>query len=431
MNYQETVHYIFSKTTAFQRVGQSAYKENLANIQSLCSFLNHPEKAFKTIHIGGTNGKGSTASILSSVLIENNFNVGKFTSPHYLDFRERIQINNNFITEEAVIEFIEKIKPLIEKIRPSFFEITTAMAFWYFKKQNVDIAVIEVGLGGRLDSTNIISPLLSVITNISIDHQAILGNTVKEIATEKAGIIKPNTPVIIGKTQEESRPVFLQKAKENQSTIYFADQDLTILSHKIDIKKGFHQIHFNNEKNKTELIFNTTLFGNYQQKNIQTAYKAFQVLKPMLYLTDASFQKGLDNLENNTFLIGRFQVIQKEPLTIADSCHNQAGVQSFLKQIEAIPHKTLHIIYGCVSDKDASEILTLFPKDANLVLTEPSILRKMPISHLEEIAKGIFKQYETKETVKLAFEYCQANASKNDIILVLGSIFLIADLLKS
>lgn len=431
MNYQETVQYIFKKTTSFQRIGQSAYKEDLANIKALCAFLNHPEKAFKTIHIGGTNGKGSTASILTSVFMENQRKVGKFTSPHYLDFRERIQVDGKFITEQAVVDFIEKTQSIIEEIQPSFFEITTAMAFWYFHSQKVEIAVIEVGLGGRLDSTNIISPLLSIITNISIDHQAILGNTIEEIAKEKAGIIKPNTPVIIGKTQEESRPIFIKKAKENNSNIYFADQDLNILSSKVDIKQGFHQIQLESICNRKEIHLMTNLFGDYQQKNIRTAYKAFQVLKPILNLTTSSFQKGLSNIENNTFLIGRFQVIEKKPLTIADSCHNQAGVETFLAQLKSIPYRHLYIIYGCVSDKDASEIINLFPKDAKLILTEPSIPRKMEISRLEKFAKECFTEYDTKRDVKAAFHHCKRIANQDDIILIFGSIFLVADLLKS
>lgn len=428
MNYQETVQYIFSKTVAFQRVGQSAYKEDLENIKVLCKHLNHPEKAFQSIHIGGTNGKGSTASILTSVLVENNLNVGKFTSPHYFDFRERIQIGNEFISETDVIEFIEKTKLFIEEIRPSFFEITTAMAFWYFQKEQVDIAVIEVGLGGRLDSTNIISPILSVITNISIDHQAILGNTIEEIANEKAGIIKPNTPVIIGKTQEKSQSIFQKAAAQNHSTIHFADQELKLTSSYLNVKEGIHKITLHNKQN--EIHLSTSLFGHYQQENIQTAYRAFQTLQPMLQLKQNSFQNGLTNLDENTFFIGRFQLLSKKPLTITDSCHNLDGIRTFLNQIETIQYQQLYIVYGCVSDKDASKIIEQFPKDAHLVLTEPSIPRKMSVTQLEKIAQAKNRAFTTFTNVKSAINFCKKQATKEDLIVVIGSIFLIADVLN-
>ncbi len=427
MNYIETIDYLYSLLPMYQREGAVAYKENLGNINELLLGLNNPHQSFKSIHIAGTNGKGSTSHILTSILMEAGYQVGTYTSPHYLDFRERIGVNGTYISEQAVIDFVALMQNNIERIKPSFFELTVAMSFWYFKEQLVDIAVIEVGLGGRLDSTNVIQPLLSVITNIGFDHQHLLGNSLQEIATEKAGIIKPNTPVVIGKTQPETEQLFQSVANQNQCIIRFADQEYSIQS--AGWNPSGQSIILQSKQEEFSIEFETDLLGNYQLENIRTAFCAYSQLSYELNLTLSSFTRGLRVVNKNSKLIGRFQIVHQKPTVIADSSHNESGIREFLSQALTIPYNRLWIIYATVSDKDVSKIIPYFPKTATIILTEASVPRKMPVVELESYFTE-FTNVILMPDSKQAYAFVLDEAKENDLILMFGSIFLVADLLK-
>lgn len=423
MTYQETIDFLFSQLPMYQRSGAVAYKKDIGNIISLCESLGNPQLNFKSIHVGGTNGKGSVSKILSSIFIETDHKVGLYTSPHYLDFRERIQINGEYISKDFVIDFVEQIKDQLEDIQPSFFEITVAMAFSYFSKQQVDIAIIEVGLGGRLDSTNIINPELSIITNIGYDHQQFLGDSLKEIAAEKAGIIKPKTPIIIGKTQQETKDVFEQKANENQSELIFADQNYIIQE---GIEKDFSLI---DQKWQKPIIIKGAPNGKIQHENIRTAYAAFEELKKEWDFQQSDFQQAILHLDQHAPLIGRWQVIQDSPKVILDSCHNEEGIEQFFGQLLQ-EQGNLHLIYGTVSDKDVSRFIHLFPLEAHYYLTAPSIPRKMDTSTLEKHFSDFEKKVRFSD-VESAIQRAKLNAKTNDVIAVFGSVFLVADALKA
>jgi len=389
----------------FQRVGAAAYRSNLTNIIKLCDVLGNPQKDLKCIHIAGTNGKGSVTHIIASILQEQGYKVGVFVSPHYKDYRERIKINGKFISKKFVTGFVEKNKKKFKPISASFFEISTAMAFEYFKEKKVDYAVIETGMGGRLDSTNIITPLLSVITNISYDHQQFLGNTLPKIAAEKAGIIKPKVPVVIGETQKETKQVFVKKAKANGCKIFFADKDLK--------KKNY----------KTDLT------GSYQQKNITTALMAVKVLQQSgIKISEKVIERGIKHVTTNTSFIGRWMIMKKKPLIVFDSAHNEGGIRELNLTLKTQHFKHLHFVYGTVSDKDISPVLALLPKIATYYFCKADIPRGLDAKELKQQASKFNLKGETYSSVKQSFKTAKKNAKKDDMILVSGSVFVVAEL---
>ncbi len=428
MTYKETISYLFDKLPMYQRQGNTAFKKNLNNITSLCNHFGNPQNTFKSIHIGGTNGKGSVSHILASVLQTAGYKTGLYTSPHLKDFRERIKINGNMISEEDVIRFTEKNKDYFEQLQPSFFEMTVATAFEYFAKQKVDIAIIEVGLGGRLDSTNIIKPLVSVITNISFDHVQMLGDTLKQIAHEKAGIIKENTPIIIGEYQKEVAEVFIDTAKQKKSPIYFADKeyacDYEMLS------TDYKQI-LNINKNKKAAFYNlkTDLIGTYQKKNILCALKTIDILKEQFTISKEDIYKGILNVTKNTYFRGRWQILGFNPLIIADTGHNEAGIREITEQIKKIPFKKLHFIFGTVNDKKIETILALLPKNAVYYFTKAKIPRALNENTLFEKAEKFNLTGKPFKTVIEAFSDAKKKAEKEDLIFVGGSTFIVAEVI--
>ena len=402
MTYQETLNWMFAQLPMYQRQGETAFKKDLSNILALSNELGNPENNFKTIHVGGTNGKGSTSHMIASVLQEAGYKVGLYTSPHLKNFTERIRINGIEISKENVVDFITKTQPFLETKKLSFFEMTVGMAFDYFSNEKVDIAIIEVGLGGRLDSTNIITPEVSVITNIGLDHTQFLGNTLPEIATEKAGIIKNDVPVVIGERQQEVEAVFIAKADACNSEILFAS----------DIKRDYQ----------------TDLLGDYQQNNIQTSITAIRQLKDF-EVTKENLEKGLLNVVKNTSLKGRWQVLREKPKVICDTAHNKEGLCYTLKQLEKESFKSLHIVLGMVSDKNIDDILTLFPINATYYFCKPDIPRGLSSEILKKSALKLNLKGEAFSSVNQAFEMALNVASKEDVIYIGGSTFVIAEVL--
>ncbi|TVZ55517.1 dihydrofolate synthase/folylpolyglutamate synthase [Lutibacter sp. Hel_I_33_5] len=402
MIYKETLDWMFSQLPMYQREGKSAFKKDLTNSIAFSKELGFPERKFKTIHVGGTNGKGSTSHMIASILQEAGYNVGLYTSPHLKNFTERIRINGKEISKRKVSSFITKHKTFLEKQQLSFFEMTVGMAFDFFEKEKVDIAIIEVGLGGRLDSTNIITPEVSVITNIGLDHTHMLGDTLPEIAYEKAGIIKDNIPVVIGEKQDEVKAVFLKKAEKKKSELVFAS----------DIKH----------------VYETDLLGDYQKANSKTVVSAIKQLKGFEVSQD-DIKKGLLNVVKNTNLKGRWQVLQEKPKVICDTAHNKEGLNIVLNQLKKEKHVKLHIVLGVVSDKDLESILTLFPKDADYYYCKPKIPRGMSEVLLKE--KGAFYNLKGKKysSVKKAYKKALLNANQQDIIYIGGSTFVVAEVI--
>ncbi|RLD52203.1 MAG: bifunctional folylpolyglutamate synthase/dihydrofolate synthase [Bacteroidetes bacterium] len=428
MNYKETLEYLFSKLPMYQRQGKIAFKKNLDNILLLCEHSGNPQNKFKTIHIGGTNGKGSVSHILASVLQTAGYNTGLYTSPHLKDFRERIKINGNMISEKKIIDYVEKNTSYFEKLQPSFFEMTVALAFDYFADQNVDIAVIEVGLGGRLDSTNIINPILSVITNISYDHTQFLGETLAEITQEKAGIIKENTPVVIGEFQEEIADVFITKAKEKNAPIYFADKELSCEYQMLST--DYKQI-LNINKNMKSVYFNlkTDLIGAYQKKNIICALKTIDILKDQFYISEETIYKGISNVTKNTHFKGRWHILGNNPLIIADTGHNEAGIKEIISQIKNTAYKKLHFIFGTVNDKNIDTILSLLPADALYYFTKAQIPRALNEDILSKKAEKFNLIGNKFLKVKDAFKAAKQSASPEDLIFIGGSTFIVAEII--
>ncbi len=429
MNYQQTLDHLFSRLPMFQRIGTAAYKADLSNTIALCDLLDNPQEHFKSIHIAGTNGKGSTSHMLASVLQSAGYKVGLYTSPHLKDFRERIKINGKNIAEQYVVDFVEKYKTDFEKIEPSFFEMTVGLAFQYFKEQKVDIAVIEVGLGGRLDSTNIITPLLSVITNISFDHTALLGNTLEKIAFEKAGIIKSGIPVVVGETQEEIKNVFIEKAKTNNSEIQFADKIFEIKNVEYFYNKkqllGFDVKQ--NGKLKFQKI-NCELLGLYQQKNLKTVLCAVDVLnKQDFVINEKAMREGIENVISQTGLLGRWQILSQNPLVIADTGHNEAGIKEVLEQIKNTPHEKLHFVLGVVNDKDVSSILNMLPKNATYYFCQAKIPRALPVEELKHKANEFKLIGHSYTSVSEALTQAKLGAGKDDLVFVGGSTFTVAE----
>lgn len=429
-NYQQTIEYLFSRLPMFSRIGAAAYKSDLSNTIKLCEALGNPQNKFKSIHITGTNGKGSTSHMIAAILQTAGYNTGLYTSPHLKDFRERIKINGEMVTEEFVIQFTEKIKPVIEAIEPSFFEITVAMAFEWFALQKVDIAVIEVGLGGRLDSTNIIVPVLSVITNISYDHMNLLGNTLQEIANEKAGIIKYNIPVVIGQTTNETKDVFVNKSKELNAPIYFASETKWV----IDWQNENHQLVITVADIATDerKQYSLDLTGIYQTKNILTVLTAIEKLIDLGWkITDKDVASALSKVKKLNGLHGRWEVIHSAPLTIIDVGHNEDGIKEIVKQLEYYDDKKIHIVIGMVKDKDIDKVLSLLPKYVTYYFTKANIPRAMPEAELEAKAASFSLSGNCNGDVNESLQKAVDNASINDLILICGSVFVVGEVNKN
>jgi dihydrofolate synthase/folylpolyglutamate synthase len=405
MNYQDTVSWMFQQLPMYQNKGKSAFKKDLSNTLKLSRYLGEPQEQFKSIHVGGTNGKGSTSHMLASVLQEAGYKVGLYTSPHLKDFRERIRINGSVVSKQFVIGFIKRNRSFFKANNLSFFEMTVGMAFDYFAKQKVDIAVIEVGLGGRLDSTNIITPELSVITNIGFDHMQMLGDTLEKIAFEKAGIIKENIPVVIGETHSETESVFKQKAKSTNSEIYFADQSI-------------------------EAVLESDLKGYYQIHNIKTVMQSVKVLLESGFkISNTELRKGLLNVADNTGLKGRWQVLGTEPNIICDTAHNKEGLTYVMEQLESETFNQLHIVFGVVNDKDLNSILPLLPKSAIYYFCKPNVQRGLDANELCSIFNK--KQFKGRsyKSVNDALNSAKLNAKKEDLIYVGGSTFVVAEII--
>ncbi|NDE77875.1 MAG: bifunctional folylpolyglutamate synthase/dihydrofolate synthase [Chitinophagaceae bacterium] len=424
MNYQETIAYLYEKLPLFSRIGEAAYKKDLHNTIALCEKIQNPHQKIKTIHIAGTNGKGSVSHMLAAILQQAGYKTGLYTSPHLYDFRERIKINGEMISENAVINFTKAINPWIEEISPSFFEVTVAMAFDYFYKSEVDIAVIETGLGGRLDSTNVINPVLSIITNIGWDHMNLLGNSLEAISYEKAGIIKENTPVVIGKKQEESWPVFTLIAKQKNATVQLASTNCPVKEYKW--KENLLEVAI--EKENSLHSYQLDLTGVYQVENISTVCCAVdQLRKNGFSISEESLIKGLRNVSTITGFQGRWEKIANNPSVILDVAHNVDGIRQVLRQLEMIDYNHLHIVIGMVKDKEIEKVLSLLPKTATYYFTQAQLPRALPAQDLEASAKKTGLTGFVFNSVNSAIEEAQKNARIDDLILVCGSLFIIGE----
>jgi dihydrofolate synthase/folylpolyglutamate synthase len=424
-NYADTLHYLYAQLPMFTRVGASAYKKDLHNTLALCNALHHPEHKFKSVHIGGTNGKGSSSHMLAAILQTAGYKTGLYTSPHLRDFRERIRINGQMIPEQEVVNFVNNHQALFEEINPSFFEATVGLAFDYFAKQEVDIAIIEVGLGGRLDSTNVINPLLSLITNIGLDHQDILGNTLEEIAQEKAGIIKINTPIIIGEKQAEIAEIFEKKAKEANAKILFASDCWTITP-----KETAPLLVVNAQSSKQNLELVLDLRGSYQVKNLAGVLTAVDELRQQGFkISEEHLKTALKQVTSLTGLQGRWQTLQQQPLVICDTGHNEDGIKEVLKNISNTPHQNLHLVWGMVKDKDIAKILPLLPKEAAYYFCQPNIPRGKPADELAQEAQEYQLKGQAYASVAEAYQQAMSHAQPNDLIIVGGSTFVVAEVL--
>jgi dihydrofolate synthase/folylpolyglutamate synthase len=425
MTYQETIDYLFNSTPLFQNVGKDAYKEGLENTHLLDEHFGHPHRQFKTIHVAGTNGKGSCSHTLAAILQSAGYKVGLYTSPHLVDFRERIRINGTPVSEAYVIDFVENHRAFFEPLHPSFFELTTAMAFNYFAEQQVDVAVIEVGLGGRLDCTNIIRPDLCVITNISFDHVQFLGDTLAKIASEKAGIIKEGIPVVIGETTPETKPVFAEKAIQVNAPIHFAEEEQFLLESSINEQgKRIYQT-------KEYADLEGELGGLCQIKNTNTLLSAIRILQDIGYnINDTHVREGFAHVCSLTGLMGRWQKILETPVAYCDTGHNKAGIQYIVEQLSRQTYRQLHIVMGMVNDKDISGVLAMLPKDAIYYFTKASVSRALNENEVKRLAGEAGLEGNTYPSVKDAFEAAQASAHPDDFIFVGGSTFIVADLLS-
>lgn len=426
LTYQQTLDYLFSRLPMFHRIGEKAFKADLHNIKALSELLNNPHNNFKSIHIAGTNGKGSTSHMLAAILQEAGYKTGLYTSPHLRDFRERIRVNGQMIPESNVVDFVETHKADFERIEPSFFEMGVALAFDHFAKENVDIAVVETGLGGRLDSTNIITPLLSVITNISFDHTAILGDSIEAIAGEKAGIIKENVPVVIGQRQDKAAEVFIEKATQTHSPISFASE-LWEISH-IDKYPGKLVVTISNPAGVKYDHLALDLPGNYQLKNIKTVLESVEALKNIGFnISDNHIYSALANVKHLTGLLGRWYTLSEQPLIICDTGHNVDGITQVVEQINETPYEKLHVVFGMVKDKDITHVLELMPKEAEYYFCKADIPRGMDAQELKELAVKYGLNGKVYYSVKEALATAKAQADKNDLIFVGGSTFVVAE----
>lgn len=410
MNYQETTEYLFNSTPVFEKIGAKAYKPGLQTTHALDEHFGHPHRQYKTIHIAGTNGKGSCSHTIAAILQSQGYKVGLYTSPHLVDFRERIRVNGECLPEQYVIDFVEENRAFFEPLHPSFFELTTAMAFKYFAEQKVDYAVIEVGLGGRLDCTNIITPVLSVITNISFDHTQFLGNTLAEIAGEKAGIIKPDVPVVIGEYMDETRPVFEKVAEERHSPILFVQDEDTAMEVDMELK------------------------GSYQERNRKTILAALKVLRQTMTISNEAIRNGFEHVCELTGLRGRWEKLGEAPLVICDTGHNLAGWKYLATQINDVDAQVKHIVFGMVDDKDVEHVLQLLrdklKNGVKFYWTQPSTKRAIPVEKLRNTALKYNLHGDLYHSVKEAYMAAEANATNDDFIFVGGSSYVVADLLS-
>lgn len=429
MNYQQTLEYMYSQLPMYQRIGAAAYRADLENTIAICNLLHHPYQNFKTVHIAGTNGKGSTAHMLASILQSKGLKVGLYTSPHLRDFRERIRINGKMIPKTRVAAFVTKYKKDFEQIKPSFFEMTVGLAFQYFSDEKIDIAVIEVGMGGRLDSTNVITPLVSVITNIGLDHTQFLGNTLAKIAAEKAGIIKPGIPVVIGETQPETRDVFREKADAGQSPVVFADEVYTSVfkGYSGNLRQWLTLDIYRNGKLFIENL-RCPLRGLYQPRNIAAVLQTVVVLNQSGYAIDEKdIRSGIQKVLTQTGLLGRWQTLSRNPLTICDCGHNPAGMTEVVRQINDTPHRKLHFVIGMVNDKDIDGVLQLLPPDAIYYFCKAGIPRGLDARLLKEKADKYHLKGDVYTSVKNALAAAIAAAVTDDLVFVGGSCFTVAE----
>lgn len=424
MNYQETIEYLFNSTPVFEKVGAKAYKPGLQTTKTLDKHFGHPHRQFKSIHVAGTNGKGSCSHTLAAILQSEGYKVGLFTSPHLVDFRERIRVNGECISEQYIIDFVEKERRFFEPLHPSFFELTTALAFKYFAEQKVDIAIIEVGLGGRLDCTNIITPILSIITNISKDHTQFLGNTLADIAGEKAGIIKPGVPVIIGEDLPETRPVFQQKAQKENSPIIFAQDE-----NQQEVQKAEHINGKMEYTTRTWGKLTGELCGDYQAKNMNTILNAVKYLT-LIKNKGTSIKYGISHVTELTGLMGRWQKIQDKPLVICDTGHNVGGWQYLAPQIKAQACRQLRIVFGMVDDKDVTTVMKMLPNDAIYYWTQATTKRAIKVEKIAELGTSLGLNGNVYPSVNKAFKAAQADAAEDDFIFVGGSSYIVADFLS-
>lgn len=426
MTYQQTLDYLFSRLPMFSRIGAAAYKADLTNTIALCEFLKNPHTKFKTIHIAGTNGKGSVSHMLAAILQTAGYKTGLYTSPHLKDFRERIKIDGQMIDEAFVVDFTERIQPLVEEINPSFFEITVAMAFDYFAKQEIEVAIIETGLGGRLDSTNIITPELSVITNIGWDHMNLLGDTLEKIAFEKAGIIKPGIPVVIGEVLVETKPIFEQIAIDRNSSLTIASQKRQVMDwdwSKNELVAQVAEAHHTDHK-----VYHLELPGIYQTKNLLTVLEACSQLIQLGWKIDnGSIQKGLQHTKKLTGLHGRWEIIHHSPLVVLDVAHNIDGIKQLIEQAEVTEHRQLHIVIGMVKDKEVEKVLALLPKNVLYYFTKAQIPRALPEEELLEKATANGLQGDSFPEVNEAIDFAIQHAHPDDMIVVCGSVFLVGE----
>ncbi|MBR3733784.1 MAG: bifunctional folylpolyglutamate synthase/dihydrofolate synthase [Bacteroidaceae bacterium] len=426
MNYRETIQYLYDCVPMFQNVGAQGYKEGLANTLALDEHLGHPHRNYRTIHVAGTNGKGSCSHTIAAILQSAGYKVGLYTSPHLVDFRERIRVNGQMISEDYVVRFVAEQRPFFEPLQPSFFEVTTAMAFKYFEEQRVDIAVIEVGLGGRLDCTNIITPILSVITNISFDHTQFLGHTLAAIAAEKAGIIKAGVPVIVGETNAETKPVFLAKAEEVNAPIVFAEDSGEILSFEQDFA---HATLLYNTRTMSEL--RGELCGYCQEKNTNTVLHALTALRQAgLRFEEPDVRRGFAHVCELTGLMGRWQRLSTSPTVICDTGHNEGGFAYIVRQLEAQPCHTMRIVFGMVSDKDVTTILAMLPKNAVYYFTQASVKRALSADDMRQKAALCGLSGHSYPTVSEAYNAALSDAEADDFVYVGGSSYVVADLLS-
>jgi len=428
--YSKTLDFLYSQLPAYHRIGKAAYKNDLNNSIALDNYFGNPHKKFRTIHVAGTNGKGSVSHMIASVLQEAGYKTGLYTSPHLIDFRERIKVNGKMIPEQSVIDFVSEHKEIIESLTPSFFELTVAMAYNYFAESIVDIAVIEVGLGGRLDSTNIITPVLSVITNIGHDHMDLLGDTLEKIAVEKAGIIKKNIPVVISETDILTKQTFLSRAEETNSPISFADERFTCILEENDKFCELRQYKISDLISNKEYEGCLDLGGDYQSPNLKAVFGVFNQLSRILAFSEINISEGLKKVVENTGLKGRWQILGKEPLIICDTGHNREGLEQVIEQLQRIHKNQLHIIIGFVNDKDLKSVLPLFPIQAKYYFTKASIPRALDEKILQSEALKFSLSGDSYPDVSTAYSEARKSAEPSDLIFIGGSTFIVAEVIN-
>ena len=426
MTYQETLDFLFNALPMFQRVGSAAFKKDLSNTQALCAHLGNPEKKIKTVHVAGTNGKGSTSHAICSVLMEAGYKVGLYTSPHLKSFTERIKINGKEIPEQDVVDFVDKNRVFLKDLKPSFFEMTVAMAFWFFEKEAVDIAVIEVGMGGRLDSTNVIVPEVALITNIGFDHMQFLGDTLEKISEEKAGIIKAEIPVVISTKQSETTPVFLNKAQSSHSPIFFAEESYAVKKiGKSESGKNLYKIQVSDKI----LFYELDLLGNYQTRNLPGILNALDILREKNWkISNENISKGLSKVKSNTGLKGRWDILGESPWVVCDTGHNEDGIRYIVEQISEYSYKNLFMVIGMVNDKDITKILCLLPKNAHYIFCQADIPRALDAVELAKKAGELGLKGDIFRDVNEALLMARKKAGKEDFIFIGGSTFVVAEI---